>query len=152
MNLVFRRPDLRTQRPKSIFSPPRKSSPCSVSVLFRRSLPQKSPSSLSLLTPIVFLLWERSTGLSTNPRQFCRWSPPQRAIIGSLPFLGPVLLSQTVSPAGYNLPFSSRPLKRNPLAPDWTPGSLCRRVNEDFPLRHMLCPVTHGVGKKVTAR
>ncbi|GBN10339.1 hypothetical protein AVEN_96824-1 [Araneus ventricosus] len=26
---VFRRPDLRSQRPKSIFSPPRKSSPCS---------------------------------------------------------------------------------------------------------------------------
>ncbi|GBN45624.1 hypothetical protein AVEN_148932-1 [Araneus ventricosus] len=29
MNSVFRRPDLRSQRPKSILSPPRKSSPCS---------------------------------------------------------------------------------------------------------------------------
>ncbi|GBM90583.1 hypothetical protein AVEN_66725-1 [Araneus ventricosus] len=26
--------------------------------------------------------------LSTNPRPFCKWSPPQRALIGSLPFLG----------------------------------------------------------------
>ncbi|GBM10944.1 hypothetical protein AVEN_171429-1 [Araneus ventricosus] len=26
--------------------------------------------------------------LSTNPRPFCKWSPSQRALIGSLPFLG----------------------------------------------------------------
>ncbi|GBO00468.1 hypothetical protein AVEN_200872-1 [Araneus ventricosus] len=86
MKSVVRRPDLRSQRPKSIFSPPRKSSPCS-SLSSSGKIPS-SPSSLSLLTPIVLLLGERSTGLSTNPRQFCRWSPPQRAIIGSLPFLG----------------------------------------------------------------
>ncbi|GBM33515.1 hypothetical protein AVEN_273011-1 [Araneus ventricosus] len=81
---VFRRPDLRSQRSKSLFSSPRKSSPCSFKSSSEKSLP--SPSSLFLLTPIVLLLRERSTGLSVNPRQFCRWSRPQRAIIGSLPF------------------------------------------------------------------
>ncbi|GBL56064.1 hypothetical protein AVEN_259172-1 [Araneus ventricosus] len=40
---VFRRPDLRSQRPKSIFSPPRKSSPCSFLSSSKNSL---SPSSL----------------------------------------------------------------------------------------------------------
>ncbi|GBL87239.1 hypothetical protein AVEN_270515-1 [Araneus ventricosus] len=91
---VFHRPDLRPQRPKSLFSPPRKSRPCSFQSS-SENLP-RSPSSLFLLTPIVLLPGERSTGLSTNPRQFCRWSPPQRAIIGSLPFR-PFLLSQAVS-------------------------------------------------------
>ncbi|GBO05396.1 hypothetical protein AVEN_259978-1 [Araneus ventricosus] len=84
MRSVFRRPDLRSQRPKSIFSPPRKSSPCS-SLSSSKNIPC-SPSSLLLLTPIVLLLGERSTGLSTNPRQLCRWSLFQGAIIGSLPF------------------------------------------------------------------
>ncbi|GBO07581.1 hypothetical protein AVEN_249960-1 [Araneus ventricosus] len=38
---------------------------------------------------LVLLLGERSRkNLSTNPRPFCKWSPPQRALIGSLPFLG----------------------------------------------------------------
>ncbi|GBO33503.1 hypothetical protein AVEN_19284-1 [Araneus ventricosus] len=81
---VFRRPDLRYQRPKSLFSPPKKSSPCSSLSSSEKSLSLHPRS--SLLTPIVILLGERSTGLSTNPRQFCRWSPPQRAIIGSLLF------------------------------------------------------------------
>ncbi|GBN38055.1 hypothetical protein AVEN_196046-1 [Araneus ventricosus] len=63
------------------------------------------------------------------------------------PYLfGPFLLSQAVSQAGDKLHFQSLPLKSSPLAPDWTPGSLCRRFNE---LRHLLCSVTHGVGKKL---
>ncbi|GBM44832.1 hypothetical protein AVEN_139658-1 [Araneus ventricosus] len=98
MKSVFRRPDLRSQRPKSIFSPPRKSSPCSFLSSSKKSLP-RSPSSLFLLTPIVLLLGERSKGLSTNPRQFCRWSLFQRAIIGSLPFWF-FPLSQAASQAG----------------------------------------------------
>ncbi|GBO34021.1 hypothetical protein AVEN_79621-1 [Araneus ventricosus] len=97
MKSVFRRPDLRSQRPKSSFSPPRKSSPCS-SLSSSENLP-RSPSSLFLLTPIVLLLGERSTGLSTNPRQFCRWSLFQQAIIGSLPFWS-FPLSQAASQAG----------------------------------------------------
>ncbi|GBO24593.1 hypothetical protein AVEN_60795-1 [Araneus ventricosus] len=84
MKSVVRRPDLRSQRPKSSFSPQENR------VLARLCpLPKnlsRSPSSLSLLILIVLLLGERSTGLSTNPRQFCKWSPPQRAIIGSLSF------------------------------------------------------------------
>ncbi|GBN04911.1 hypothetical protein AVEN_221380-1 [Araneus ventricosus] len=63
------------------------------------------------------------------------------------PYLsGLFLLSQAVSQAGDKLPFQSLPLKSSPLAPDWTPGSLRRRFNE---LRHLLCSVTHGVGKKL---
>ncbi|GBO42331.1 hypothetical protein AVEN_4296-1 [Araneus ventricosus] len=97
MKSVFRRPDLRSQRPKSLFSPPRKSSPCSLQSSSGKSL---SFSNLALLlTPIVLLLGERSTGLSTNPRQFCRWSLFQRAIIGSLPFWS-FPLSQAASQAG----------------------------------------------------
>ncbi|GBN40703.1 hypothetical protein AVEN_182434-1 [Araneus ventricosus] len=94
---VFRRPDLRSQRPKSLFSPPRKSSPCSF-LSSSENFP-RSPSSLFLLTPIVHLLGERSTGLSANPRQFCRWSLFQRAIIGSVPFWS-FPLSQAASQAG----------------------------------------------------
>ncbi|GBN79954.1 hypothetical protein AVEN_21839-1 [Araneus ventricosus] len=42
---------------------------------------------LSLFLTLISLpLGERSKSLSTNPRQFCRWSLFQRAIIGSLPF------------------------------------------------------------------
>ncbi|GBM77284.1 hypothetical protein AVEN_205624-1 [Araneus ventricosus] len=84
MKSVFRRPDLRSQRPKSIFSPPRKSSPCSF-------LSSSKNSSFSFLA-LSFNSSRPPTGrtvhksLSTNPCQFCRWSPPQRAIIGSLPF------------------------------------------------------------------
>ncbi|GBM94287.1 hypothetical protein AVEN_154620-1 [Araneus ventricosus] len=66
------------------------------------------------------------------------------------PYLfGPFLLSQAASQDGDKLLFQSLPLKSSPLKPDWTPGSLCRRFNE---LRHLLCSVTHGVGKKVTGR
>ncbi|GBM14076.1 hypothetical protein AVEN_209964-1 [Araneus ventricosus] len=97
MKSVFLRPDLRSQRPKSIFSPPRKSSHCS-SLSSSENLP-RSPSSLFLLTPIVLLLGELSRGLSTNPRQFCSWSLFQRAITGSLPFWS-FPLSQTSSQAG----------------------------------------------------
>ncbi|GBN08244.1 hypothetical protein AVEN_73969-1 [Araneus ventricosus] len=49
MKSVFRRPNLRSQRPKSIFSPPRKSSPCSF-LSSSKNLP-RSPSSLFHLTP-----------------------------------------------------------------------------------------------------
>ncbi|GBN82110.1 hypothetical protein AVEN_507-1 [Araneus ventricosus] len=80
----FRRPDLRSQRPKSIFSPPRKSSPCSF---------QSSPGNLSslhprssLFNPPLLPTGGEVKSLSTNHRQFCRWSLFQRAIIGSLPF------------------------------------------------------------------
>ncbi|GBM24731.1 hypothetical protein AVEN_141806-1 [Araneus ventricosus] len=82
----FRRPDLRSQRPKSLRSHHQENQALArFSPLPKKNL-RRSPSSLFLLTPIVLLLGERLTGLSTNPRQFCRWSPPQRAIIGSLPF------------------------------------------------------------------
>ncbi|GBL53907.1 hypothetical protein AVEN_96134-1 [Araneus ventricosus] len=40
--------------------------------------------------------------LSTNPRPFCKWSPPHRALIGSLPFSGLVLSSPAVSQARDN--------------------------------------------------
>ncbi|GBN48819.1 hypothetical protein AVEN_139938-1 [Araneus ventricosus] len=103
MKSVFRRPDLRSQRPKSIFSPPRKSSLCS-SLSSSENL-SCSPSSLFLLTHLVLLLGERSTGLSTNPRQFCRWSLFQRAIIGSLPFWS-FPLSQAASQAGDKWPIN----------------------------------------------
>ncbi|GBO04482.1 hypothetical protein AVEN_249622-1 [Araneus ventricosus] len=86
MKLVFRRPDLRSQRSKST----KKIEPSLVSVLFRGSLPKISPfSSLALsFNSHRPPTGGRSIGISTNPRQFCRWSPPQRAIIGSSPFLG----------------------------------------------------------------
>ncbi|GBN72906.1 hypothetical protein AVEN_245988-1 [Araneus ventricosus] len=98
MKSVFRRPDFRSQRPKSILSPPRKSSPCS-SLSSSKKISLRSPSSLFLLTPIVLLLAERSRGLSTNPRHFCRWRLFQRAIIASLPFWS-FPLSQPASQAG----------------------------------------------------
>ncbi|GBO15026.1 hypothetical protein AVEN_167641-1 [Araneus ventricosus] len=61
MKLVFRRPDLRSQRPKSIFSPPRKSSPCS-SLSSSKNLPF---SSLALsFNSLVLLLGERSGKVS----------------------------------------------------------------------------------------
>ncbi|GBM92039.1 hypothetical protein AVEN_5500-1 [Araneus ventricosus] len=91
---VFRRPDLRSQRPKSIFSPPRKSSPCSF-LSSSKSLSPFSIFALFFLTLIFSPLWERSKSLSTNPRQFYRWSLFQRAIIGSLPF-GPFACRQRV--------------------------------------------------------
>ncbi|GBO33716.1 hypothetical protein AVEN_180070-1 [Araneus ventricosus] len=84
MKSVFRRPDFRSRRSKSILTPPRKSSPCSSLSSSEKISP--SPSSLFLLTPIVLLLGNGPESLSTNPRQFCRRSPPQRAIIGSLTF------------------------------------------------------------------
>ncbi|GBM18597.1 hypothetical protein AVEN_110269-1 [Araneus ventricosus] len=48
------------------------------------------------LTLISLPLGERSKSLSTNPRQFCRWSLFQRAIIGSLP-LSPFLVASGFS-------------------------------------------------------
>ncbi|GBM82370.1 hypothetical protein AVEN_271591-1 [Araneus ventricosus] len=125
----------------------KKIEPLLVSPLPKISL--RSPSSLFLLTSIVLLLGERSRGLSMNPRQFCRWSIFQRAIIGSLPFWS-FPLSQASSQAGDKLPYPSLPLTSSPQVTEWTPGSLCRRFNEmsgvgklDFPLRHLLCSVTH---------
>ncbi|GBN30089.1 hypothetical protein AVEN_132068-1 [Araneus ventricosus] len=83
MMSVFRRPDLRSQRPKSIFSPPRKSSPCSF-LLLKNSLFLHLRS--SLLNPHLLSTGGAVKSLSTNPRQSCRWSLFQRAIIGSFPF------------------------------------------------------------------
>ncbi|GBN04817.1 hypothetical protein AVEN_14038-1 [Araneus ventricosus] len=152
MKLVFRRPDLRSQRSKSILLPSIKSSPCS-SLSPSEDLFQKSPPSL----PSHFLLTPSSSSWGNGPEKSLQQITVNSVggvhlsepLLAPYLFFGPVLLSQAVSPAGDNLPFSSRPLKSRPLAPDWTPGSLCRRVKEDFPLRHLLCPVTHGVGKKL---
>ncbi|GBO22543.1 hypothetical protein AVEN_243293-1 [Araneus ventricosus] len=69
----------------------KKIEPSLVAVLFLRGLPKISP----LLFPRTSFLLSRppprgtvQKNLSTNPRPFCKWSPPQRALIGSLPFLG----------------------------------------------------------------
>ncbi|GBN63174.1 hypothetical protein AVEN_164431-1 [Araneus ventricosus] len=55
----------------------------------------KPSKNLRLLFPRTSFLLSRppprgtvQKNLSTNPRPFCQWSPPQRALIGSLPFLG----------------------------------------------------------------
>ncbi|GBO32595.1 hypothetical protein AVEN_141647-1 [Araneus ventricosus] len=93
MKSVFRRPDLRSQRPKSIFSPPRKSSPCSF-LSSSKNLSLHPRSCLFNSPP-----GEAVIILSTNHRQFCRWSLFQRAIIGSLPFWS-FPLSQAASQAG----------------------------------------------------
>ncbi|GBM48272.1 hypothetical protein AVEN_98022-1 [Araneus ventricosus] len=146
MKSVSRRPDLRSQ---SSFSPPKKSSPCS----FQSSSKNLSFSILALpfnshRPPTGGTVQKASPQIPVNSVGGVHLNEPLLA-----PYLfGPFLLSQAVSQAGDKLPFSSLPLKSSPLAPDWTPGSLCRRFNEDFPLRHLLCPMTHGVGKKVTAR
>ncbi|GBM78348.1 hypothetical protein AVEN_27942-1 [Araneus ventricosus] len=69
----------------------KKIEPSLVAVLLLTSLPKISV--LSFLAPS-FLLSRPPPGgtvqknLSTNPRPFCKWSPPQRALIGSLPFRG----------------------------------------------------------------
>ncbi|GBM66339.1 hypothetical protein AVEN_240488-1 [Araneus ventricosus] len=55
---VFRRPDLRSQRPKSIFSPPRKSIPCSF--LSSSKILSFSIFAFLFLTLIFSLLGERS--------------------------------------------------------------------------------------------
>ncbi|GBN10200.1 hypothetical protein AVEN_200661-1 [Araneus ventricosus] len=100
-----------------------------------------------------------------NPRQFCRWSLFQRAIIGSLP-LGPfpcrkrVLRLELTDPINHfhicHSGYFVGVLTSGPLLTGWTLGSLCRRFNEmsvvdrlDFPPRHLLCSVTHG-REKVT--
>ncbi|GBM15563.1 hypothetical protein AVEN_172723-1 [Araneus ventricosus] len=149
MKSVFRRPDLRSQRPKSILSPPRKSSPCSF-----QSSSEKYPFSIFTLPFYSHRPPTGGTVQKTSPRI------PVNSVGGvhlselllALYLFGPFLLSQAVSQAGDKLPFQSLPLKSSPLTPDWNPSSLCRHFNEDFPLRHLLCPVTHGVGKKVTGR
>ncbi|GBL96981.1 hypothetical protein AVEN_66090-1 [Araneus ventricosus] len=147
MKSVFRRPDLRSQRPKFTT---KKIEPLLVSVLFRK----KSPfSSLALSfnshrPPTGGTVQKASPRIPVNSVGGVHLSEPLLA-----PYLfGPVLLSQAFSQAGDKLAFQLLPLKSSPLAPDWTPGTLCRRFNEDFPLRHLLCPVTHGMGKKVTGR
>ncbi|GBM41887.1 hypothetical protein AVEN_21056-1 [Araneus ventricosus] len=69
----------------------KKIEPSLVAVLLLTSLPKISL--FSFLAPS-FLLPRPPPGgtvqknLSTNPRPFCKWSPPHRALIGSLPFLG----------------------------------------------------------------
>ncbi|GBN67683.1 hypothetical protein AVEN_189208-1 [Araneus ventricosus] len=83
----------------------KKIEPSLVAVLLLTSLPKISVFS-SLAPPfysLVLLLGERSRkNLSTNPRHFCKWSPPHRALIGSLPFSGLVLSSPAVSQARDN--------------------------------------------------
>ncbi|GBM34518.1 hypothetical protein AVEN_43177-1 [Araneus ventricosus] len=96
MKSVFRRPDLKSQRPSLSFHHQENRARARFCPLPKIS---RSPSSLFLLIPIVLLLGERSTGLSMNPRQFCRWSLFQRANIGSLPFWS-FPLSQAASQAG----------------------------------------------------
>ncbi|GBM70308.1 hypothetical protein AVEN_262525-1 [Araneus ventricosus] len=73
-----------------------------------------------------------------------------------VPYLLVLFLSQAGSQAGAKWPYQSLPLTSSPSMTGWTPGSLCRRFNEmsivdrlDFPPRHMLCSVTHGMGKKL---
>ncbi|GBO32591.1 hypothetical protein AVEN_168981-1 [Araneus ventricosus] len=150
MKTVVRRPDLRSQRPKSSFSPQENRALARLCPL-PKNLFSSSILALSFNShrpPTGGTVQKASPRIPVNSVGGVHLSEPLLA-----PYLfGPVLLSQAVSQAGDKLPFSSLPLKSSPLAPDWTPGSLCRRFNEDFPLRHLLCPVTHGVGKKVTAR
>ncbi|GBO26668.1 hypothetical protein AVEN_36576-1 [Araneus ventricosus] len=82
MMSVFRRPDLRSQRAKSIFHRQEnralaRFSSSKISPLHPRS---------SLFNPHLLPTGGAVKSLSTNPRQFCRWSLFQWAIIGSLPF------------------------------------------------------------------
>ncbi|GBM25070.1 hypothetical protein AVEN_96653-1 [Araneus ventricosus] len=58
-----------------------------------------------------------------------------------------LLLSQAGSHAGDKGPYQSLPLTSSPPVTGWTPCSLCRRFNEDFRLRHLLCSVAHDLGK-----
>ncbi|GBN86631.1 hypothetical protein AVEN_131863-1 [Araneus ventricosus] len=116
-----------------------------VSVLFRKSLHPRS----SLFNPHLLLtggaVKKASPRIPVNSVGEVHLSESLLAPYLFVPFL----LSPAVSQAGDKLSFQSLPLKSSPLSPDWIPGSLCRRFNEDFPLRHLLCPVTHGVGKKL---
>ncbi|GBM76486.1 hypothetical protein AVEN_233088-1 [Araneus ventricosus] len=121
MELVFRRPDLRSQRPKSILLPPRKSSPCS-SLSSSEDLFQKSPRSLPshfLLTPSSSSWWN---GPEKSLQQITIHSVGgvhlSEPLLAPYLFFGPVLSSQAVSQTRDNLPFSSRPLKSRPQAPD----------------------------------
>ncbi|GBO42268.1 hypothetical protein AVEN_201331-1, partial [Araneus ventricosus] len=82
---------------------------------------QKSPRSL----PSHFLLTPLSSSWGNGPEKSLQQITVNSVAgvhlsepIGSLPFFGPVLSSQAVSQTGDNLPFSSRPLKSRPLAPD----------------------------------
>ncbi|GBM45689.1 hypothetical protein AVEN_98737-1 [Araneus ventricosus] len=141
---VFRRADLRSQRPKSLFSPPRNSNPCSCQSSSDKNLPL-STLALSFNShrpPTGGTVQKASPRIPVNSVGGVHLSEP--LLIPCL--LGPFLSSQAVSQAGDKLPFQSLPLKSSPLAPDWTSGSLCRRFNE---LRHLLCSVTHGVGEKL---
>ncbi|GBM96408.1 hypothetical protein AVEN_24714-1 [Araneus ventricosus] len=93
---VFRRPDLRSQRPKSIFSPPRKSSPCSF-LSSSKNLPL-SILALLFLTLIFSPLEERSKASSrilVNLVGGVYFSKPLL-----VPYLLVLLLSQAGSQAG----------------------------------------------------
>ncbi|GBL74971.1 hypothetical protein AVEN_243780-1 [Araneus ventricosus] len=93
---VFRRPDLRSQRPKSIFSPPRKSSPCSF--LSSSKILSLSILALFFLTLIFSPLGERSKGSSrilVNLVGGVYFSEPLL-----VPYLLVLLLSQAGSQAG----------------------------------------------------
>ncbi|GBM77301.1 hypothetical protein AVEN_13349-1 [Araneus ventricosus] len=93
---VFSRPDLRSQRPKSIFSPPRKSSPCSFLSSSKNSLSLHPRSSLFNL--IFSPLGERSKASSrilVNLVGGVYFSEPLL-----VPYLLVLLLSQAGSQAG----------------------------------------------------
>ncbi|GBO05383.1 hypothetical protein AVEN_231217-1 [Araneus ventricosus] len=93
---VFRRPDLRSQRPKSIFSPPRKSSPCSFLSSSKNSLLLHPRS--SLFNPHLLPTGERSKASSrilVNSVGGVHLSEPLL-----VPYLLVLLLSQAGSQAG----------------------------------------------------
>ncbi|GBM95765.1 hypothetical protein AVEN_182713-1 [Araneus ventricosus] len=94
---VFSRPDLRSQRPKSIFSPPRKSSPCSFLSSSKNSL-SLTILALLFLTLIFSPLGERSKASSrilVNLVGGVYFSEPLL-----VPYLLVLLLSQAGSQAG----------------------------------------------------
>ncbi|GBM37879.1 hypothetical protein AVEN_222077-1 [Araneus ventricosus] len=96
MKSVFRRPDLRSQRPKSIFSPPRKSSPCSF-----QSSPGNLPRSILALLFLILLFSPLGERSKASPRIIVNF-------VGGVYFRGPLLvpyllilfLSAAVSQAG----------------------------------------------------
>ncbi|GBN58906.1 hypothetical protein AVEN_107656-1 [Araneus ventricosus] len=87
---VFRRPDLRSQRPKPIFSPPRKSSPCSF---------LSSSKSLSSILTLLFLTLISPLGEQSkaSPRILVNFVG---GVYFSEPLLVPYLLVLFLSQAG----------------------------------------------------
>ncbi|GBM68528.1 hypothetical protein AVEN_158099-1 [Araneus ventricosus] len=107
MKSVVRRPDLRSQRPKSILSPPRKSSNCS-SLSSSKNLFSSSILALSFNShrpPTGGTAQKASPRIPVSSVGGVHLSEPLLA-----PYLfGPVLLSQAVSQDGDKLPFHHFP-------------------------------------------